>query len=273
MMADTKISALPASTTPLAGTEVLPIVQGSTTKQVTVANLTAGRAVSMLSATTTSGFQFRAANATNYELLRYVGGTNNPGIFVNVNESSNTANLWLSGSNTAGQVLGIGAAGVTDVLKIGDSNVTLTYGNLVQGTAAKGFNFTANTAASGKTSQLLNWYEEGTWTPTWNGGTVTVNYATYTRVGRLVTLVADITFGASATGTDSTLSVPFNVASNWGTGAINYTDVSAAAVINIDKSSLSGAGAVLVRTALNSANYSCASLATKRLIFSATYIA
>lgn len=44
-MADTKISALPASTTPLAGTEVLPIVQSGTTKQVSVANLTAGRAV------------------------------------------------------------------------------------------------------------------------------------------------------------------------------------------------------------------------------------
>lgn len=44
-MADSKISALPASTTPLAGTEVLPIVQSSTTKQVSVANLTAGRAI------------------------------------------------------------------------------------------------------------------------------------------------------------------------------------------------------------------------------------
>jgi hypothetical protein len=45
-MADLKISALPAATVPLAGTEVLPIVQSSTTKQVTVANLTAGRAIS-----------------------------------------------------------------------------------------------------------------------------------------------------------------------------------------------------------------------------------
>jgi hypothetical protein len=44
-MADLKISALPASTTPLAGTEVLPIVQSSTTRQVSIANLTAGRAV------------------------------------------------------------------------------------------------------------------------------------------------------------------------------------------------------------------------------------
>ena len=44
-MADSKISALPASTTPLAGTEVLPIVQSSATKQVSVANLTLGRAL------------------------------------------------------------------------------------------------------------------------------------------------------------------------------------------------------------------------------------
>lgn len=50
-MADTKISALPAATTPLAGTEVLPIVQSSTTKKVAVSDLTAGRAVTTLSTT------------------------------------------------------------------------------------------------------------------------------------------------------------------------------------------------------------------------------
>ena len=49
-MADTKISGLPASTTPLAGTEVLPIVQSGTTKQVSVANLTDGRAITAASA-------------------------------------------------------------------------------------------------------------------------------------------------------------------------------------------------------------------------------
>jgi hypothetical protein len=54
-MADLKISALTASTTPLAGTEVLPIVQSSTTKQVSVANLTAGRAVSASSLTASTG--------------------------------------------------------------------------------------------------------------------------------------------------------------------------------------------------------------------------
>ena len=53
-MADVKISGLPASTTPLAGTEVLPIVQSTTTKQVSVANLTAGRTFDALGMTLTS---------------------------------------------------------------------------------------------------------------------------------------------------------------------------------------------------------------------------
>lgn len=54
-MADTKISALPASTTPLAGTEVLPIVQSGATKKVSVADLTAGRAISATQLTLTTG--------------------------------------------------------------------------------------------------------------------------------------------------------------------------------------------------------------------------
>lgn len=38
-MADVKISQLPAATTPLAGTEQIPLVQSTTTKQITVSNL------------------------------------------------------------------------------------------------------------------------------------------------------------------------------------------------------------------------------------------
>ena len=53
-MADAKISALTAATTPLAGTEVLPIVQSGATKKVSVNNLTAGKAVSALSVNATT---------------------------------------------------------------------------------------------------------------------------------------------------------------------------------------------------------------------------
>jgi hypothetical protein len=52
-MANVKISELATASTPLAGTEVLPIVQSSATVKVSVANLTAGRAVAAASLTTT----------------------------------------------------------------------------------------------------------------------------------------------------------------------------------------------------------------------------
>lgn len=54
-MANSKISALTSATTPLAGTEVLPIVQSSATVKVAVSDLTAGRSVSMSAATISSG--------------------------------------------------------------------------------------------------------------------------------------------------------------------------------------------------------------------------
>jgi hypothetical protein len=54
-MADKKISALSSATTPLAGTEVLPIVQSGATVKVAVSDLTAGRAVSATQITLTTG--------------------------------------------------------------------------------------------------------------------------------------------------------------------------------------------------------------------------
>jgi hypothetical protein len=54
-MADKKISALTAASTPLAGTEVLPIVQSGATVKVAVSDLTAGRAISATQITLTAG--------------------------------------------------------------------------------------------------------------------------------------------------------------------------------------------------------------------------
>ena len=60
-MADLKISQLPAATVPLAGSEVLPIVQSGTTKQVSIDNLTAGKAISATTVTATT------VNATTFD--------------------------------------------------------------------------------------------------------------------------------------------------------------------------------------------------------------
>jgi hypothetical protein len=105
-MADTKISALPASTTPLAGTEVLPIVQSSVTKQVSVANLTAGRAVATGALTVTGAISATSGyNGT-------VGATTaNTGAFTTLTASG------LSTFSTS-----IRAVGMTDTALTGSPN-------------------------------------------------------------------------------------------------------------------------------------------------------
>jgi hypothetical protein len=69
------------------------------------------------------------------------------------------------------------------------------------------------------TSQLLNWYEEGTWTPADASGaglTFTSVTAKYTRIGRQVTATAVLTFPTTASAVQSQISgLPF-AASNMG---------------------------------------------------------
>ena len=193
-MADLKISALTASTTPLAGTEVLPIVQSSTTKQVSVANLTAGRAVSASSLTatgtvssaivTSSGIVASTGNnlghAASRVIMSYEGGGNS--YIQPYSTSSGTQGaLYIRCNSSDGSLSTIAA-------QFDASNVTVTTGNLIINTAGKGIDFSATSHPAGMTSELLADYEEGTWTPTDASGaglTLTQDaQATYTRVGR-----------------------------------------------------------------------------------------
>lgn len=74
---------------------------------------------------------------------------------------------------------------------------TIVNGNLVIGTAGKGIDFSINPSAAGMTSELLDDYETGTWTPTYTPavgafGTITYNVNTfgrYTKVGNAVFIV------------------------------------------------------------------------------------
>lgn len=106
---------------------------------------------------------------------------------------------------------------ITTPTLVGDVN--LSTGNITQGTAAKGVNFTANTPAAGMTSQLLNWYEQGTFTATLTpgtSGTITlvsnVNILAYTRIGRSVHVngLLEVQSVSSPVGTTVTLAtLPF----------------------------------------------------------------
>lgn len=61
-------------------------------------------------------------------------------------------------------------------------DVTLSTGNLVIGTAGKGIDFSADASAAGMTSELLDDYEEGTWTPTIEPATNSFTSVTYSSV-------------------------------------------------------------------------------------------
>ena len=255
-MANTKISGLTAATTPLAGTEVLPIVQSgatvkvanndlrpkqiqsnatsgvlqiagpgaATTRVMTTpnANFTAARTDAAQSFTGSNTFDSTTLciDSTNH---RVGVGTASPGSDLEVKAATpelkvtsstgtnangitfnNTGgNFYVGRDNSGGGYYGSGTAYSSVIWSTGAYPLVIavnnaetwrfdTSSNLVPKTAAKGINFTANTPAAGMTSQLLNWYEEGTYTPTINSGftstgTVTVS-GTYTRIGRAVTI-------------------------------------------------------------------------------------
>ena len=79
-------------------------------------------------------------------------------------------------------------------------NATLSTGNLVIGTSGKGIDFSITSHPAGMTSELLADYEEGTWTPVLqfdaNTQTITVNLATYVKIGKSVTINMQITWAA-----------------------------------------------------------------------------
>jgi hypothetical protein len=211
-MADSKISALPASTVPLAGTEVLPIVQSSTTKQVSVANLTAGRDIAATSLTTAAvqatnsgGLALKNSGGTT-QLSLGAGGGDNVTLSVATNITPANAAVAISPTGTGTVTINPATASTMNNVSVGATTaltgrfttVTATTGNFVVGTSGQGVDFSA-TPNTG-TSELFADYEEGTWTPTIiaAGGsgspTYSSNTGNYTKIGNTVVATAFISF-------------------------------------------------------------------------------
>jgi len=95
----------------------------------------------------------------------------------------------------SGDVDGSANHGLIFSVPDGTSNLKIDLGNVVIGTAGKGIDFSAQSSpASGMTSELLDHYEEGTFTPTLhdnsNSDSESVAYSMqvghYVRIGRIV---------------------------------------------------------------------------------------
>lgn len=106
---------------------------------------------------------------------------------------------WSLYTGASASAIGDGSVGFwnhttqKDPVRIDQSdNLHIRYANLVFGTTGRGIDFSANPNPSGMTSELLNDYEEGTWTPVWQStGTLpTLTYSTqsgyYVKIGRVV---------------------------------------------------------------------------------------
>lgn len=268
-MADLKISQLTGATTPLAGTEVLPIVQSSSTKKVATDDLTvknvrsnattgilqvAGPAAAATRTMTVPDANFTAARTdaaqtftgvqtfsttitgpsggqiNGFTSYRSSGGSaSSPGdASIYFNAATGYTLQARAGSSYDWSLINPGNANYILRVPTGTVDMEMAGGNLAFSTAAKGVNFTANTPAAGMTSQLLNWYEEGTWTFTLfdaaTGGNASPTTATgyYTRVGRLVTCsvftVTNIDTTGMTAGNRLFFSLPFS-ASLMGSGA------------------------------------------------------
>lgn len=95
---------------------------------------------------------------------------------------------------------------------------TINNGNLVIGTAGKGIDFSSDGHAAGMTSELLDDYEEGTFTPNQGVGLTVVgafsSSGTYTKIGRVVTVTcffAGATSIAAAAGGIMCSNLPYSV--------------------------------------------------------------
>lgn len=249
-MADKKISQLTAATTPLAGTEVLPIVQsGSTVKvasdDLTVKNVRSNATTGILqvagpgagttrvmtvpnanftaartdAAQTFSGVQTFSGSAGSMVVDSF-GAVQAPvGVYVN------TTGIRSAGVSSGGTDLRFRLAGADDRVIFDDSgNITCSIGNFKVGTAGKGIDFSANTHAAGMTSELLDWYEEGTFTPTLQGSTgnptptYTAQVGTYTRIGNIVYVWIQVYTSAVSGGTGDLRigDLPFSTNASYG---------------------------------------------------------
>jgi hypothetical protein len=104
---------------------------------------------------------------------------------------------------------------------------TIVDGNLVIGTAGKGIDFSADPAAPGMTSELLDDYEEGTWTPSVGGDTTYFhNYGSYVKVGRHVTVTGFLYLNAIGTGSTTVLSgLPFTSETTYQKGCLSFGEI------------------------------------------------
>ena len=165
----------------------------------TQANATATGALQVAGGASVGGALWLGGSA------RVIGITTSSGVVAN---AVTITNVTQASATATGALQVAGGASVGGALWLG--------GNLILGGATAGISFAANANAAGMTSELLNDYEEGTFTPTLtNAGTFVyaLQKGSYTKIGNVVTISVDLSL-TSQSGGSGTLTIggmPFNI--------------------------------------------------------------
>jgi len=174
--------------------------------------------------------------------LRVNGDTRLGNLHVKTSEYTGGTGKSIWADNAGTGVLGLNSstsiqmnAGGSERMSIDSSgNVEVKTGNLVIGTSGKGIDFSATSDGSGTmTSEVLDDYEEGTWTPTGVGLTLTSPTGYYTKVGRLVTVNWLFVYPTTSSGSQTSIAgLPFTVGAGYINGG-NHGYVNGSASVSI----------------------------------------
>ena len=161
----------------------------------------------------------------------YLGSVNRNTLNAAYGNDSDTADLWINYIGYQGGTsrfrdfrIGNGKQAALVFVDGSTSDVTISAGNLVIGTAGKGIDFSAQTIAGGTVQEVLNHYEQGQFTPIFqNSGGEQPNYGHaagfYVRVGARVQAHGYLSVGnslQSASGSVQLGGLPY--------GAVNVTN-------------------------------------------------
>ena len=165
------------------------------------------------------------------------------GIQIRRNDSNNSQSVGriMFGNNSDADLVSVAAVTYGEVDSAYLNISTASSGTTTQRLRvdADGLKFGTDTAAA----SALDDYEEGTFTPSWQASTttVTVNHASYTKVGRMVTVNFYISNISPATSSDTQYiqGLPFTIASgHYPAGSIGYSVIADTANLGV----LGGAG-------------------------------
>ena len=152
-----------------------------------------------------------------------IAGTDYSNQIISNNGATVALEIFTTGSNSGTPVV-FGTGGVQRARVETNGNFTISDGDLVIGTAGHGIDFSANSHASGMTSETLDGYEEGTFTPT-DGSGASLSFSNtsgnchYTKTGRTVVASFRLTFPSTSNTTQAKISgLPFS-----GLAATNFT--------------------------------------------------